>query len=1045
MNLGASIYFGPFHVDAGSACVWRGNKKLTLSAKAFAILCHLLEHRNRVVTKEELLQTLWPETIVGDAVLKVHVGEIRRVLGDKVQTPQFVETVHRRGYRFVATVTTAALVQSSKFQVQSQKEVVDSQHSVVSRQKGAGDWGLSTSSSPQAPGLKPLAPSLVGREKELQLLHNLLAKAQIGDRQFLLIAGEAGIGKTTLVETFLSQVGASMDVWVIAGQCVEQYGIGEAYRPLLEAIGRLCRDPKYPLLLPLLNRYAPTWLMQIPSLLTADDLLRLQREVLGATSERMLREMAEAVEALTAERTCVLVLEDLHWSDYATLDLLAALARRHEQARLLVIGTYRPVDVIVSGHPLKAVRQELQIHGQCQELALELLSEDEVAEYLSRRFVMTMSDQRAALARMIHRRTDGNPLFIVNVVSDVVRQGFLTERNGRWELRVEIEAVGNTVPENVRHMIDQQVERLSDKERHLLEVGSVVGMEFSSAVVAAALEDDEQEVVRYCEALARRGQFLRSLGLSEWPDGTVMERYQFVHALHQSTLYQRVALGRRVQLYRRIGERLERAYSERPSEIATELAAYFEQGRDYQRAVTYLLRGAETAVRRYANREAVDYLSRALQLVEHLPEPEQEQLRMLALERRGLAYRSMANMKAAADDFATLAEYRLRRKQIELTVGAYLHLATVSSWIDRDRCLAAVQQAVAWSRESTREDFRAHTQGEAAYWNLLWSGWQPEDERAGAQAITVARRMNDLPALGIHVGRYSYFLALQSNYQAADHAAAEGIELTREAGNVHHFLLCYFFRAWSLLHLGHWGEMLRVIREGREIAEKNGHHLWAILLRLELAWLFEHTGDFTRARDLCVQAVQQAEASRFSYGRLLGTILLGQAYLGLNDLPHAIGYFQGITEWLGRERVLMDWILRMPFYYSLGQYYLTHGEFAYARNQAERLCALAIQPGERTYLALGYQLEAAVALAEHHYDQAQTAIDQAYATLEGVEAPLAEWRVSATAMELYQKRNQLDEVQQYRRRSAEVINRLADSLGDEHQLRQNFLTHRPVR
>ena len=115
---------------------------------------------------------------------------------------------------------------------------------------------------------------------------------------------------------------------------------------------------------------------------------------------------------LTAERTCVLVLEDLHWSDYATLDLLAALARRQTLARLLVIGTYRPVDVIVSGHPLKVVRQELQIHGQSQELALELLSEDEVAEYLWRRFAMAEPDQLIALAHMIHRRTDGNPLFI---------------------------------------------------------------------------------------------------------------------------------------------------------------------------------------------------------------------------------------------------------------------------------------------------------------------------------------------------------------------------------------------------------------------------------------------------------------------------------------------------------------------------------------------------------------------------------------------------------------------------------------------------------
>lgn len=107
MSKAENIHFGPFHVDVPNACVWRGNQRLSLSVKAFAILCYLLEHCDRLVTKEELLHTLWPETIVGDAVLKVHVGEIRRVLGDKSNDPQYVATVHRRGYRFIGEVVSS--------------------------------------------------------------------------------------------------------------------------------------------------------------------------------------------------------------------------------------------------------------------------------------------------------------------------------------------------------------------------------------------------------------------------------------------------------------------------------------------------------------------------------------------------------------------------------------------------------------------------------------------------------------------------------------------------------------------------------------------------------------------------------------------------------------------------------------------------------------------------------------------------------------------------------------------------------------------------
>ena len=121
----------------------------------------------------------------------------------------------------------------------------------------------------------------------------------------------------------------------------------------------------------------------------------------------MLREMAEGLEALTKEHPVIVWLDDLHWSDPSTLDLLAFLAKRQEPARLLVIGTYRPVDAIVSQHPLRSVQRELQLHGQCEELILDYLSETDIQAYLADRYGQTVLSQR--LAGLIHQRTDGNP------------------------------------------------------------------------------------------------------------------------------------------------------------------------------------------------------------------------------------------------------------------------------------------------------------------------------------------------------------------------------------------------------------------------------------------------------------------------------------------------------------------------------------------------------------------------------------------------------------------------------------------------------------
>jgi predicted ATPase len=166
----------------------------------------------------------------------------------------------------------------------------------------------------------------VGREAELQQLHERLDQALRGERQTIFVTGEAGIGKTTVVETFVAQLATREDLCIMQGQCVELYGAGEAYLPMLEAMEQACRTGGEQLRA-LLRQYAPTWLVQMPSLLSLPEREQLQRELRGITRERMLREATRTIEALTVKKALVLILEDLHWSDYSTLDLLAYLAR----------------------------------------------------------------------------------------------------------------------------------------------------------------------------------------------------------------------------------------------------------------------------------------------------------------------------------------------------------------------------------------------------------------------------------------------------------------------------------------------------------------------------------------------------------------------------------------------------------------------------------------------------------------------------------------------------------------------------------------------
>jgi class 3 adenylate cyclase/predicted ATPase len=477
----------------------------------------------------------------------------------------------------------------------------------------------------------PLPPLLVGREAELAHLHHVFEKAERGERQIVFVTGEPGIGKTALVNAFGDSIRVRQDVVITSGQCVEQYGAGDAYLPLLDAAQRLCRAPGGERIIAALRTHAPTWLSQMPGVLTVAECEALQRRVPGVTRERMLREMADALEAHTTTRGLIVVLEDLHWSDTATLEWLAYTARRREPAKVLILGTYRPTEVRASVHPLRGVVQELQARGQCEAIGLVPLAEEAVHTYLTRRFATaTLSTD---LAHAVHRRTGGNPLFVVTLVDYLAQQKVVVDEGGTWRVRqAKIAAAAEGIPESLRPFIERQVERLSDDEQRVLEAASMVGAEFTVAEAAAGLQSDLETLESQCERLARTGQFLRAEGVAEWPDGTLSGRYSFRHAVYREVIAARVGERRRLQWHRRIATRKEAAYGEGAREIAAELAVHFLEGRDDHKAVHYLREAGRNAVRRSAHQEAVAHFTRGLDVLATFPDTPERRCHELALQ-----------------------------------------------------------------------------------------------------------------------------------------------------------------------------------------------------------------------------------------------------------------------------------------------------------------------------------------------------------------------------------------------------------------------------
>ncbi|MGR8931889.1 MAG: AAA family ATPase [Gammaproteobacteria bacterium] len=628
----SSNLFPPFRFNPSSGELWQGDKPVLLRPKTGAVLDCLLKRQGQVVTRAELCRAVWPGSHGSEQAPKQCIRELRVILGDTTTTPRFIETVGRRGYRFIGSL-----------------DLPD---------------GLNEPPKESTAVTVP-ARICMGRDAELANLRACLKRIRRGERQVVFITGEPGIGKTTLIENFIESL-AGQDLWIASGQCVPHHGAAEAYGPLLDALSQLARGATGPRLVPLLERYAPTWLKALPGLDWDKKRNTLESRARSTGPEGMRRELIEALEAFFAERPGILVLEDLHWSDSATLDWLTAWAERRMPGPVLVLGSYRSVEVLHEENPVLRIEHELRRRGRCLTLALAGLGKDTVSTYLRMRVGETAS--RPELGHLLRSRTEGHPLFLEALLNEWRARGLLEIEDGN-ELSEKLTDLAATVPPSVRELIEHQFRSLPDDERRLLETASAAGLAFPAAAVAAGLGAGLESVEETCARLAARQLFLTPAEPEQWPDGTVTARFAFRHALHRQVIHDGLPAGRRAGLHRRIGLCLETGYGAETGWIAVRLAEHFVEGSDPVRATRYLRAAGDTALARQAHREAVDHLRQGLMLIERWPEsPERFKQELHFQTALGAALIGLEGFGTKAVASAYRRAFRLCRKSAESLV-----------------------------------------------------------------------------------------------------------------------------------------------------------------------------------------------------------------------------------------------------------------------------------------------------------------------------------------------------------------------------------------
>ena len=943
--------FPPFRLDVVNHCLWRraagsGDERVPLAPRAFDLLRYLVENPGRLVTHDELLGALWSDIPVQPEVVKGHILTVRAALGDSVGEPRFIETIRGRGYRFIAPVALAPAPSSRR-------------------------------------------TDLVGRAKPMEELRGGLREALMGQAQLAFVIGEPGIGKTALVEEFLSTPPCTAGIAVARGQCVEGFGGTEPYYPVLEALGRLCEGPLGAETRRCLVQLAPTWAIQLPAHIPPEERRPLQQDAFGARQERMLREICEVLEALAQRQPLMIVFEDMHWADYSTVDLLSALARRRSSARLMVVATYRPEDAVADSHPVKQLSHALHLRKLCREIALEPLNEQAVADYLG-------DGDAVDLARLVRERSGGNPLFMEATLDHLQELG-LVDRSGQgWRALAPLATADLDVPLTLGQVIENRIQRLTETERTVLQAASIAGGSFSAALVAAAAGMAPEAVEEVCEDLCRKDSFIRREDRPAF--------YGFQHVVYRQVLIGRQGPLRRSRLHRAIGEKLEAIHPpDDRGAIASELAQHFAAAEDWAKALAYLQVALQTAKQRFAHLDALEILKRAGALAAHLPREARAAMELEVLEGEASIFAATHDPRTA-EAYQRLAAAAEVTGQIDTQARALLGLAYAVGWRDQGRCIEVLDQALALSDRQTDTQLQARTRVSGHVWRIWARGWDETDRRKCEEALAVIDAGSDrLTAAWAHM-EHAMICMVSTRYGEAADEVSEGYRMLFPAsGGNPAFNLEWAMWArytgvpWALLHLGQLDASQREFEQGHALFSRNGHDYAAIMLRLYQGLLLLHQPDFEGLAALCGE--MRPEALLPAEYRLR-QLLSGLAAIGVGKAEEAAVLLAEVETCMRDQPVMLDWYWRMPLEWGFADAALATGRLGDARAHADRFTLLASQTAERTWLGLAFETGARVALAEGDIDAAVRRIAMAREAVAGSTAPLAEWRIDRTASAL---------------------------------------------
>jgi DNA-binding winged helix-turn-helix (wHTH) protein/tetratricopeptide (TPR) repeat protein len=850
----AGYEFGPFRLSADGTLLLREGAVVSLAPKVLQTLLVLVEHAGEVVRKADLLQAVWPDSFVEETGLSRNMSLLRQALGDEQQ--HVIVTVPRVGYRFAAPVRR-----------------VDS-----------------ATGMPPARTPRPRWQPIVGRATQLNALQQALEDARSGRGIVVALAGEPGIGKTTLVDAFLDEVRESCRVG--AGRCSERLSGVEPHLPVLEALDELAVDPAVQ---ETLRRRAPTWSRYLASGGQREGADAEAGRPTGGTGspERLVRELTRFLEDSSRQQPLIIAIDDVQWADVSTVDVLSHLAPRIIQMRVLVLVTYRQHELALPGNPFARLRAELIARGQLREVPVTLLELDDVREYVRAAF----GDREfpPELPGFVFRKTEGNPLFITDLVR-YVRDS--RSDGGRRD---------NEVPDSLRGLIDRMLQRLPPAAHRLLLLAAVQGYGFDSATLSRVSGSAAAEV----EELLRRAEHVHALVTrvreTELPDGTVSVIYRFVHVLYQDALYASITPSRRIEWARQIAEALVASHAGRTGSIAGQLAVLFETGREFWQASLYFVEASRDAMRLFAFGPASELASRGLECLRRVRSGDASDLARRELD---LTFAQLVPL-ASLEGYGAVETERLTSRIVQLAdaVGDPVAnaAALTATWfvrMARGECRKAREAgerltAVARVIGDDVLLINGHMNAQLACHHLGQfdqAAVHADAVSALAPRVTLADRcIGILDPIGASIAESSRNRLITGQLARALLECERAVAVGRELAHPDSLAFAWLFHAWIHGYRGDWTTALASVDEGAAVAREAGAVQTLAWNRCVRGWVLAHLGESDAGRDELAAGIDASytimgEVSVPQFGAMMAEVLLLR-----NDVDAA-------EEWLRRAR-----------------------------------------------------------------------------------------------------------------------------------------------